>query len=966
MPVQPATTTTTTATPPAVGKARAAGAMSVSESLASSSSSSLAAAAAAPSSHPNSSAPARPMMLSPSPSPKLSLSSSSSKLVGHPYASGAPPAILPIATLPPAPASAASASVNSTHLYGPPAAVGNSYPNTVSRHAPVRSSSLSAPSPTAAAAAAAAYDHSAAFSYHRKSLSSSGGGGSLDERNQQSWSATPPSAPSTVAPSRSALSHVGAILPRQLSAQSAASPSVPSSLQNPALIHQLQYPNRQHTPQPSFNSSRYFTHGLSPAPQMDYTGADSTTAPHGFDPHLAYNSKYVTLHTPNRPTHSPVPYSDVPQHAKRQFHSQTRYSIQLPPSQHPFLPNVVDFGRISSPLNIVDNPPDDGASFTSADRNFEEILEYSSGTLRRDIFNRSSPEPQGPVGADWVEDRLRDEDSAVSRILPVAMPRGDSQWGLNLPVDRTDSLLSPLPSVYLPSQSQWNKGEVTNSTHSLILHAPNDPIPSLIAGRPVVEVTILLGARGHRAPSLLMQLSSQQPPSDYPQLRLIASSSNRYAGVGEYWDAASARVSIEGNVPLRKSVKRLKAAVARSERVREHVNRNGDISLTMMGVMTSTCEDLCASTEEMRVDFEGEGGVVGILATCQTWIYYGSDGAAATPDLFEPIWEKQYTVSARVANVRTELVDPITDFVTPFATAMSARSRARLGDATSAMMTLLTYETRHGGPKVAHWIVLRTWGCGSGALREGDSLDASWIAAESATRGAPSHILSTVSTSVPSSLDFSLLPDTTGTVAWSLFSRVFPPLQVVRVRGITGVQLQPGEYHVIGGVETTHRTVTQMDALQRVIATVGSKTAPRGVRLPSHARRNLSFSTKRSRIAFSALGGIMVTRGKREAVRSLLAATSLVSRMSLDRLEAGKLVVRRCEGGFLVHPVGVQEAVATFAASGQTLSWLCLSGGKIRLMLVCSGDRGHVRTLGTATFVGTPVGPPDGVGVLIS
>jgi hypothetical protein len=89
-----------------------------------------------------------------------------------------------------------------------------------------------------------------------------------------------------------------------------------------------------------------------------------------------------------------------------------------------------------------------------------------------------------------------------------------------------------------------------------------------------------------------------------------------------------------------------------------------------MGLMTSTCEDLCASTEEMSVDFEGEGGIAAILATCAGWTYKGSDDIFATPQDFEPIWDKQFAVSTIVAQVRIELVEPMTDFVTPFASAM--------------------------------------------------------------------------------------------------------------------------------------------------------------------------------------------------------------------------------------------------------------------------------------------------------
>ncbi|KAJ1560535.1 hypothetical protein HK405_006756 [Cladochytrium tenue] len=521
-----------------------------------------------------------------------------------------------------------------------------------------------------------------------------------------------------------------------------------------------------------------------------------------------------------------------------------------------------------------------------------------------------------------------------------------------------------------------------NSTHPLIFHSPSDPIPGLIANRPVVEIVILLGPRRNRAPSLLAQLQSQMPPSQFPQLRLVGSSSNRYAGVGEYWDAGQAHVLIEGNVPLQKSVRRLKNAVVRAEKVREHVVKNNDISMPMMGWMTATCEDLCTSTEEMSVDFEGEGGVVAVLATCASWTYKGSDGATAVPRDFEPIWEKQFTVSSRVAQVRVELVEPLTDFVTPFASAMCARSRARDGDVASAMMTLLTYEAQHGGPKVAHWVVLRSWGFGSGAPQPGDLLDAAWISAEAAARGTQAQVAAAaaaagsgapVTSLVPSALDLTLLPDTTGAVSWSLFARVVPPVQLKRDpgSGATGVEIKAGEYHVVEDVQSKFVLVTQMEALQRVIQTVGSKLAlaacgyphmPDGISPPAF-RDLCQFTTRRSRVAFSALAGIMMTRGKKEAVRSLLAAVSLGGRMG-NRLEKQQVVVRKCTGGFMIHSMAVQEAIR--AAQGHQLSWLCLSGSKVRLVVICTADRGIVRCLGTANFVGALAGQPDGVGVFIA
>ncbi|KAI9325692.1 hypothetical protein DFJ73DRAFT_767408 [Zopfochytrium polystomum] len=541
----------------------------------------------------------------------------------------------------------------------------------------------------------------------------------------------------------------------------------------------------------------------------------------------------------------------------------------------------------------------------------------------------------------------------------------------------------------------------TLSTHPYIFHSPTDPIPSLIAGRPIVKVTVLLGARGHRAPSLLAQLISQQPPLEHPHLKLLASTGNRYAGVGEYWDASSAHVIIEGNVPLRRSVKRLNSASMRSGKVRDHVVKNNDISMPMMGWMTSTCEDLCSSTEEMRVDFEGEGGLVGILATCHSWVYHGSDAFTLNPCCSSPSGKSSLRSPPASRTCPSTWSTPITDFVTPPATETTP----------AAMMTLLTYETRHGGPKVVHWIVLRSWGCGSGTLKDGDTLDGGWIAAECTTRGSPVHLKGAVG------------PTVRGASTGGL---IVPPLRIALRgahaaataaagggvgsggSGAMGVILGAGEYHVLAGVEPGYKVVTQMESLQKVVS---AGRLPRGAGRVRARRRRSAHSWPPRR---------------------------WVSRMG-DRLERQETVVRRCSVGddeekgsvgggvggarsaFLVHSVGVQEEVTAAVNSGARVFWLLLpalkgstlspsssssssssssvSGGsptpgdapqlfssssssssssrsaaaaaaaveRIRLVLVCTSDRGYARTVGTATYVGTPPArKPDGTGVFIS
>ncbi|KAJ1563460.1 hypothetical protein HK405_001952, partial [Cladochytrium tenue] len=248
-----------------------------------------------------------------------------------------------------------------------------------------------------------------------------------------------------------------------------------------------------------------------------------------------------------------------------------------------------------------------------------------------------------------------------------------------------------------------------------------------------------------------------------------------------------------------------------------------------------------------------------------------------------------------------------------------------------------------------------------------------------AGRGTPASAAALVaagSTSAPEALDLSLIPDTRGAMSWTLFARVAPPLQLAHsaVSGRPGVVLKAGEYVVLAGLEAGARTeLTQMDALARVITAVGSKTAlaacgyphmPDGI-TPQAFRDMCQFTTRRSRVALSALAGIMMSRGKKEAIRALLSAVSLAGRMG-DRFERQPVAVRACAGGFLVHSAALDAALPT-PADPASATWLALSGSKIRLVLVCSGDRGDIVCYGTATFVGNldDAGAVEGVGATI-
>ncbi|KAJ1566140.1 hypothetical protein HK405_010876 [Cladochytrium tenue] len=595
------------------------------------------------------------------------------------------------------------------------------------------------------------------------------------------------------------------------------------------------------------------------------------------------------------------------------------------------------------------------------------------------------------------------------------------QFTLNLASAVVPSALQRTPS------SRGTLAHGANSTnHPLILHSLSDPIPALLANRPVVELVVLLGALGHRSSPLLSQLQVQPPGPSHPTLRLIGSAGNRFAGVGEYWDASQAHVIVEGNVALAKSVRRLRAAFAKAQKVRDYAERNRDISMPLVGTLTFICEELCLATEEMAMDFAGEGAVASILATCKSWEYKGSDGTVTGPTDFEPFWDAQFAVATLVAQVRAELVEPLTDSSAPFAAAMSARSRAREGDLTSAMMTVFTFEARRGGPRLAHWVVLRSWGCGTGALLPGDSLDAGWITANCKARGTPEHTprrahLLSAGSSAATTLDLSLLPDATNRLSWSLFCRIVPPFQLETCSrsdlaafsaftplppsveqmlagggsggagsAVPGVLLEAGEYNVLAPPPASAATtVTQMEALLRVIDAVGSRAAltacgypymPDGIS-PTAFRDMCQFSSRRSRAGLTALAGIFMARGKREAVCAFMAAISLMARMGGVRVEERDVVVKlfgpatsaaaaqQQQAGtsprsFVVYSSDLERALRRPDARGA--QWLSLAGGgKLRLVLVCSAATGYVRCLGTATFVGSIVDVPEGPGVFI-
>ncbi|KAJ1569316.1 hypothetical protein HK405_006774 [Cladochytrium tenue] len=92
------------------------------------------------------------------------------------------------------------------------------------------------------------------------------------------------------------------------------------------------------------------------------------------------------------------------------------------------------------------------------------------------------------------------------------------------------------------------------------------------------------------------------------------------------------------------------------------------------------------------------------------------------------------------------------------------------------------------------------------------------------------------------------------------------------------------------------------------------------------------LSTCRSRVALSALAGIMMLRGKEEAIHALLSVVSLAGRMG-DGFDRQLVAVR----AFVAPALDVALPSAGDPAS---VAWLGLSGSKISLVLVCSGDQG--------------------------
>ncbi|KAJ1561531.1 hypothetical protein HK405_003627, partial [Cladochytrium tenue] len=148
-----------------------------------------------------------------------------------------------------------------------------------------------------------------------------------------------------------------------------------------------------------------------------------------------------------------------------------------------------------------------------------------------------------------------------------------------------------------------------------------EAIRGQLGERPVVELVILLGVLGHRAGSLTAQLQ-QQPAGSHPSVRLVGSAGNRYAGVGEHWDAAAAHVVIEGNYPLEKASRRLRAAAAQAAGVRTRVERLAvgadggvDAPAALLAALAQACEAAARATGEAETDFAGEGGVAAVLAT---------------------------------------------------------------------------------------------------------------------------------------------------------------------------------------------------------------------------------------------------------------------------------------------------------------------------------------------------------------
>ncbi|KAJ1556657.1 hypothetical protein HK405_002216, partial [Cladochytrium tenue] len=318
--------------------------------------------------------------------------------------------------------------------------------------------------------------------------------------------------------------------------------------------------------------------------------------------------------------------------------------------------------------------------------------------------------------------------------------------------------------------------------------------------------------------------------------------------------------------------------------------------------------------------------------------------------------------------------------------------------------------TRRGGPRLAHWVVLRSWGCGTGSLIPGDTLDTGWVTANCKARGsmdttARRSPLANTTLSKAVTIDLSLLPDVDGRLSWSMFSRAAPPFQLASVSAaelaaaipgvpaqvsgtLVGVQLEAGEYWLLRPPSTQSRLATPLEALMRVCEAVGTRAALTACGYP-YMPEGISVSALRDLCQFTAsrrssrsgclttLAGIAMTRGKREAVCAFLAASSLVARVGRGAEQERDVAVRPCgpaarfsepsggaEGAFLLCSADLDRALRRGALAANT-RWLCLPGDRIRLVLLCSAAAGLARCVGTAVFVGSLSNAQEGAGVFI-
>ncbi|KAI9331808.1 hypothetical protein DFJ73DRAFT_856646 [Zopfochytrium polystomum] len=559
----------------------------------------------------------------------------------------------------------------------------------------------------------------------------------------------------------------------------------------------------------------------------------------------------------------------------------------------------------------------------------------------------------------------------------------------------------------------------------------DDPIPRLIGERRVSSLVVLLGERGSQAPTLLSQLLAQ-PHGRFSELRLVGSVSNGYAGIGAYWDGRGVHLIIEGAISLGRFLRRLRPLADKAKRIKDGVRRNRDLSMASIGGFTGLLSEFTAVLSEIgAADFSrNDGGLAAALALAGKIEYVGSDGATMYPEEhLDPIWDMQLTVATTVGHIREDSMEPISDFSTPFGVARGARQKVSAKRYAAALLACLTYERYHSrkvppgtsksaAAPTAHKLFQRAFGvggeaptgpptpgsvasCAGGLVR--DLVDPQWLLCEAHHRASPAVPPARVKAFGTADFGIAgLLPDTTAPVGFSIFggglgrhlSLALPDQVLV---------LGPGEYQVLrfpngaGGLGSSTTTAgsqvraySRGELVSKIIETLGATAGLAVCGLPSMsssltagsllelsgAGHGASASGAGSgRKGYAALGGLLLRKGKKEAIAALMGAATLTARLGRDwagspASPAGRsksverpYLVRDCVGGGFAVVLS-----CTVDIDKVPTAWLCLRGGSgagCRSFLVCSGDSGAVVCYGTGVAVAGVGEAAEGAGVTV-